>query len=335
MYSIKAFRWAILIFVFREGTNYWRAFRASYNTHDVRDTPPKVGRALNLLFVFAVVGLAYTLPYFSPENVFSKTSTRLQTSTDVIFARLTAIRPFTPFDETLKAKLTSKAARLIYFAYGPDAVVNCSFCSPSDSQSYLYYALPSLAAPHLLHLAVLGVVTSPFLSGSEGAQWRSHATLAGLSLAAADLYMHLTYDLNANTTSTNVHDIDFFYWRMRLLRGVATAVVDGLLGWALWLSATNRFFVSPPAPEQRLGLIQQALGQSNFRLWSTGNIRNTVVRDKELREGMTRYWNDEKEIYEDASVVRAIKNALNRTDMHALELEADRSSEGVMNAIET
>lgn len=292
-----------------------------------------MSRTLNLLFVFALLALLYTLPYFSPENVFFKTSTRLQTSNELIFTRLSAMRPLTDFDRELKPKLTANNVRLIYFAYGPDTVAHCTFCAASDPLSYLYYALPSLATPHLLHLLILGLVTSPLISGAEGSRWRTPAMFAGFALGAGDLYLHLSYDLNTNAASTNVKDIDFFFWRMRMLRGIAVALVDGLLGWVIWLASTNRFFLAPPSPAQRIDAASEALEAANFRSWATGNVRNTIVRDKELRDGMMRYWKEEKEVFEDREVVNATKSALERIDMQALAEAAEKTSTDILNTM--
>lgn len=310
--------------------------RAAYNARkdDIRDTPAKAARALNVLFVFAIAALLYTLPYFSPENIFQVTNGRLQTSNEVLFTRLTATRPLTDFDKELKPKLTSQAARLVYMAYGPEPVAHCNFCSAKDPLSYLYYALPMLAAPHLLHLLVLGLVTSGIVSGVEGARWRTQATLAGIALGAGDLYLHMTYDILANSASTQgIRDLDFFFWRMRLVRGLGAAFIDGLLGLVMYLSSTNRFFMAPPSPAERIEAATKALEASNFRLWANGNVRNAVIRDKELREDMTRYWQEEKHIFEDPDVVKAIQATLQQTDMHALSNAAEQRSTDIIKSL--
>lgn len=333
MYRINTFAVPICLLVFRNGTSFYKSLRATYDSNrpSIRPTPPQAARALNVLFTFAIAALAYTLPYFSPENVFQVTNARLQTSNEVIFTRLAAKRPLTDFDHKLKTKINSDNGRLIYCAYGPDTVADCNFCS-NDQLAYLYYLLPSLAAPHLLHLLVLGVVTSSFLSGSEGARWRSVATLAGLALAAADLYFNLTHDINANASVTGAKDINFFFWRMRQFRGIGSAAIDGLLGWVMYLASTNRFFTLPPSPAQRIEVAARALEGSNFRLWATGNVRNTVVRDQELREDMTRYWAEEREVFEDEDVVKATQAALERIDMRALNNAAEQRSLDIVNA---
>lgn len=335
--------WALLntfglplgIWLLRNGHSYYSSLRASYSLRKptIRDTPPKTSRALNLLFSFALIALFYTLPYFSPPNIFKETSSKLQTPTEILFARLTALRTLTPVDISLRTKLTAKNSRLTYFAFGPDVVATCTFCSSSDPTSFFYYALPNLAAPHLLHLAVLGLATSSLLCGLESARWRTHAVLAGLALGFADVYLHMSYDLNANSLATGTHDIDFFFWRMRIFRGVFIAAIDGLLGWITWLSSTNRFFLAPPSLAHRVETASRALDAANFRLWATGNIRNATVRDLELRDNLTKYWQEEKNIYEAREVVTAIQSALERTDLRNLSQIADARSSDIVRSI--
>lgn len=333
---LHTFAIPIGVLLLRNGVPLYQSIRASYNAQkpSIREPPPEAARALNILFLFALTVLLYTLPYFSPENIFQVTHGRLQTSNEVLFTRLAAKLPLTQFDQDLKSKLTSQAGRLVYLAYGPEAIAHCNFCSPNDPRSYFYYSLPMLAIPHLLHLLILGLVTSPLVAGSEGARWRTQATLAGLALGAADLYLHMTYDFLANSASTHgLNDLDFFYWRMRLIRGIGAATIDGLLGFIMYLSSTNRFFLAPLSPAGRLESATSALEASNFRLWATGNVRNAAIRDRELRESMLQYWQDETQIFEEVNVVKTIRATLERTDMRALSNAADQRSTDILNTL--
>lgn len=334
-WSINTLLFPLGIFLFRNGYAYYQSLRSTYHLRapSIRPPSPQISRALNILFVVALLALISTIPYFSPSNIFRETDGRLQTANDVLFHRLEALRPLTPLDVALKTKLTSKDARLYYFALGPQVVAECPFCSPDDASSYIYYALPTILTPHILHIIVLGIVTSSFLTGYEGARWRTQATIAGVALAAGELYLTLTYDIRANTRSTGTQNIDFFFWKTRVWRGLAIASIDALLGWVMWLAATNRFFLTPPTVAQRLETIAKGVEQSNFRLWASGNVRNTTVRDRDLREKVARYWNAEKGLYEEREVIDAIKSALTRIDMAKLADVADQRAGDVINAL--
>lgn len=120
---------------------------------------------------------------------------------------------------------------------------------------------------------------------------------------------------------------------MRIYRGLAIAATDAILGWVIWLAATNRFFITPPTVVQRLDTLIRAVESSNGRLWATGNVRNTVVRDRELREKVARYWNEEKGLYEEREVVDAIQGALTRIDIGKLANIAEQRAGDVVEAL--
>lgn len=277
-----------------------------------------MGLALNILFAVACLALASTLPYFSPSNVFVETNTRLQTSTDVIFNRLAGRRTLTALDEILWSKLTSKEARLVYFTYGPHVLANCSFCAPNDPVSYLYYAIPSILAPHMLHLITVGIVTSSVLFGVESARWRTHATAVSVAFAVLELWLAASFDYRINTQSTNTRDIDFFFWRMRIIRSVGIAAIDCLLGLATWLFATNRMFQEPRSTEWRLDNVAKGLEALHMQLLAVGNVKNVIARDRELVGKSSRYWTGqttgENHMYEEREVVDATREALSRID---------------------
>ncbi|KAI9872178.1 MAG: hypothetical protein M1830_001997, partial [Pleopsidium flavum] len=257
--------------------SYYRTLRASTTSQSVpiRRVPPKTRRALNLLFISATLALLSTLPYFAPENIFTLTSSRLQTPTDVLYTRLVAIRPLTTADDLLRPKLISVESRLLYMTHGPTTLATCPFCSSAEPTSYLYYSLPTLALPHLLHLFILGLVTSStFTSRSAKYKWRTPATLAALGLATLDVYTLSTYDYKLNTRAVRADDIDAFHWRMRTYRGLAIALIDTLLAYGLYLSSTHRFFVTPPSLSQNLETTTRVLEATQRKLGAVGIVRN-------------------------------------------------------------
>ncbi|MDA4133511.1 MAG: hypothetical protein OK454_10375, partial [Thaumarchaeota archaeon] len=96
-----------------------------------RPLPAPTFRALLVLAAVALVFALKTLPVLSPENVFRVTQSRLQTPTDVLFTRLSALRPgngLTPRDEALRERLASLEARLLYLKFGPAVSADCPFC---------------------------------------------------------------------------------------------------------------------------------------------------------------------------------------------------------------
>lgn len=318
--------------------SYYRSIRSSASQHglQIRPTPRRVRRALNLLFLSAVLAFLSSLPYFHPENIFSLTSSRLQIPTDVLFTRLSALRPLTASDQILRSKLTSLDARLQYLAFGPGPVRDCRFCEPDEQSTFLYYALPTLVAPHLLHIALLGLVTSGgSFSGAEAARWRTHATVAGKGLAAAELYLRATHDARANNArALRPADLDPFHWRVLVYRGLAMAVLDAVLAWLLWLAATRRAFVVPPSVSERLERSTRRLESAGQKLHALGMARNVVLRDERLRELNRRYWETEglvmRDVFEDREVVDQVKEVLGRIDVGEVTNNAERYAEAAL-----
>jgi len=212
--------------------------------------------------------------------------------------------------------------------------------------SYLLYQLPSQLAPHLLHLALLGLVTASSLtnnvntsvsSSTSPARWRTPFLTLSLTLAALDIYLLSTYDLrNPNALirpGAPLSAIDFFHWRLRTYRYLSLALTDVLLTAVIYLSSTNRLFVRPSTPIEGLADKVVNLGRvveaSNSRIWASGVVRNTASRSRELRGQEEKFWEEEGKVYEEREVVDAVRAALGRVDLRAMEGKARQMAEVV------
>jgi hypothetical protein len=309
---------------------YYRSIRAAPSIHGIpiRPLPAAVLRALTILFITALVFLGKTLS--SPENVFSLTKSRLQIPIDVLLARIASLRPngLTPYDELLRTRLKSLESRLIYLQFGPDAILDCEFCSPEDPKWYLYYSLPAILAPHLFNLCVLGLVTSGLFTGREGAVWRTTATLTALAVALLDIYFVSSYNYQGNSLSTGVENLDFFFWKMRVYRGIAIAAIDGVIGWVLYLSSTNRAFLNPPSTAERVEMATRTLDIVRTKLTTLGILKNTIIRDEDLMSRSQVYWGNEVklmgDVMEEREVVEGVRNALDgRINMATIMADAE------------
>jgi hypothetical protein len=194
-------------------------------------------------------------------------------------------------------------------------------------------------APHIFHIFVLGVITSSFFSGSEGARWRTYATIAGVALAAGELYMTYTYSWEANGQKRMLQEVDFFYWNMRMWRQLAFAAVDGLLGWLLWLTSTNRWLVKPPTISEQLTEVRNTLAGSYGQINLLGNVRNAIVRDNELRTTHGEYWLNEsremQDIEREREVVDAKNIALSRMDFEKTQRRAEIYVDHIFASLQT
>lgn len=283
----------------------YRALRVSIASRPPpRGIPDLAARALNVLFGSIVFFLLHSLPFnpHAPEpNVFTLTRSRINTPTDVIFQRLSRLRSgglLTDADTLLREKLTSLGARKVYLTFGPDALTSCQYCSFDNLHTYLLYYLPvNVLRPHLIHLLILGVATSAPLSGPYGARWRTKFTIAGLALAALDLWIVATYDaVQSASIAVKAGQVppSGLYNYMTLLRPLAFTICDCICALVIYLSATNRFFFKPPSTVDQIDhAITTALvaaTNANSKLHAASVARNAVVRDKSLKTRDDVYW---------------------------------------------
>ncbi|RDL37805.1 Uncharacterized protein BP5553_05238 [Venustampulla echinocandica] len=320
---------------------YYRSARSAPTIHGIpiRPVPSSVKRALLILFVTALAFLLRTLPAFAPENIFQLTKSRIQIPNDVLFARLNALRPgqpgLTSSDTLLRSRINSLESRLLFFQFGPDVLTNCQFCNAEDPNTYLYYFLPALLAPHLFNICVLALVTSGLFTGKDGGLWRMSATLAGGAAILLDVWITATYSYQENARATRLEDLHPFFWRMRVYRFIGLAFIDGLLGWLLYLSSTNRAFIIPATPGERIESSTKLLDNVRSKMNAMSILRNTVNRDKELRERSREYWVMEGdlmgELMEEREVVEGVNNALeNRIDIRTISADAETYAENVL-----
>lgn len=285
--------------------NAYRSLRISIaSSPPPRSLPVAAARALNVLFAGIVLFLILSLPFnpHAPEpNIFTQTRSRINTPTDVIFHRLSRLRPnnlLTDADTLLREKLTSLGARKVYLTFGPDALTSCQYCSFDNLNTYLLYYLPfNVLLPHLIHLLILGVATSAPFAGPECARWRTKFTFAGLALAALDIWIVSTHDpIQAASAAVRAGQAPpaGLYNTITSLRPLAFTICDAACAMIIWLSATNRFFFKPPSSGDRLdqavsAALKLATG-ANSKLHATNVARNAVVRDKALKARDDVYW---------------------------------------------
>ncbi|KAI1781147.1 hypothetical protein F4818DRAFT_30120 [Hypoxylon cercidicola] len=313
--------------------SYYRSIRAAPRAAGVtvQPIPPQAFQALVVLAATALVFvLRAVVPQFTPENVFARTQSRLQIPTDVLFNRLSSLRPdraLTTADQALRAKFVNLESRLLYLQFGPDVLADCPFCNSDDPRSYFYYALPALLVPHLLNLVIVSLATSDLVAGTHGPKWRATAAVACGLGAALDIYATNSYNHQANARATRLGDVDMFFWTARLYRYLGLALLDSLLGFLLYLSSTNRAFVTLPSAAARVAAAARQLQATRGRLNAVGIVKNTATRDEDLRSRAQAYWQHEgrlmREVMEEREVVEGVNDALqNRVNIQDITRDA-------------
>ncbi|KAI0472438.1 hypothetical protein F4859DRAFT_104612 [Xylaria cf. heliscus] len=312
---------------------YYNRLRASSKAANqpIRPLPASAVRAVSILSIISLVLLVLALPPFSPENLFRLTSSRLQIPTDVLFTRLASLRPdnaLTQSDSALRLRFVNLESRLLYLQFGPEVLASCPFCVSDEPKTYLYYALPSLLAPHLLNLVVLSLATSATVAGPEAARWRRSAAMASAVVAALDVWSVSTYNYGANARATRPADVDMFFWTSRALRHGVLGLIDAGLAALVYVSATNRLFAMPLDPAARVEAVTRQLLATKSRLSAVGIVKNTALRDEDLRARTSAYWTHEgrlmREVMEDRDVVEGVNDALaNRINIQDISRDAE------------
>ncbi|KAK7419457.1 hypothetical protein QQZ08_010827 [Neonectria magnoliae] len=320
---------------------YYRSLRAASAASNatIQPVPARIRVVLALLAGLALACVVKTLSPFGPENLFLATQSRLQIPVDVLFNRVAAGRPLSLTDERLRPRFVNLESRLLYLQFGPDVVAHCPFCSADEPKSYFYYALPSLLWPHIANLAVVAVVTSPSLTGRYGSQWRSLATIAACVLGALDVWFVSSYNYQANARALRLPDVDFFFWNLRIYRLIALASLDAMLAWVLYLSSTNRAFVEAPSAAQRVEAAGRAIHLVRSKLSALGIVKNTALRDEDLRSRSQGYWAHEvrlmREVMEEREVIEGVNDALsNRIDIQTITRDAEAYAHNVLQPLQ-
>ncbi|KAL4809139.1 hypothetical protein BDV18DRAFT_134018 [Aspergillus unguis] len=317
--------------------NFIRYIRVALTTRpNPRPLPAGASRALNVLFCSIVVFLVLSYPSgpLAPSpSIFSLTRSRITTSLETIFIRLARFREngaLTEADILLRSKLVSKEARRIYLRFGEKALMQCRFCTIENPNTYalFYYPLNSMV-PHLFHMFVVGLATSASFAGREAARWRTKFTIAGMLLAGVDLYVVFMYDpvkSGPDAVRDGVAVPPAMFQRMAVLRPLALVCFDVVLAGLIYVSATNRWFFTPPSQADE---VDKAVATSlafmtgaGSKLHAASVTRNAVVRDRVLKERDDAYWQTvvdmdgqktpgvPADVWEEEEVVRAMSRAM-------------------------
>ena len=293
---------------------------------------------LELLYATLVFALLSTFPYFHPEDILSRTRSSItSTSTERIFQWLHRLRPPIPSDEILEALFESRVGRFLYSAYGPGPLINCTWCGVDEPFTYTVYALPGLLLPHLIHTAILGVVTSTNFLGKNnkaGGVWKTHATCAGIVLALTEGLYICAYTNYISVMGERGAEAAFTYWQRLTIRGIAFAILDGALGYAIYLTGTGRW--SGPV-EESLETVASKLESSVAAVNSAICLKQAIMRDHELRARAVEFWEDEvlyaQEVAKDGNVRRARVGVEGKEDWAGVKEGAKRRASAIMREL--
>ncbi|KAI0513216.1 CHD5-like protein-domain-containing protein [Xylaria bambusicola] len=328
---------ALLIFfgpiLLPKAIGYYRRFKASSKspTQQTGALSPGAIRAISIFCSLALVFFIFALPPFATENIFYRTASRLQAPTDVLFSRLATLRPgeaLTNDDTVLRSKFVNLESRLLYLQYGPDVLISCPFCSSEDPNTYWFYAAPSILKPYIFNLFALSIATSTPFADAGVSRWRSFASTTTVAIAIIELWTTAAYERAPNAKATRYTDIEVLFQLMQTARCLALGILNVLVAALIWLSATGRMFARPPSPAARVESVIRQLLTTKSKLSAVGIVKNTSLRDDDLRGRIEDYWTHEgklmREVMEEREVVEGINDALTRINIRDIMRDAEQ-----------
>ena len=175
--------------------------------------------------------------------------------------------------------------------------------------------------------------------GKEASVWRTTATMGAAAVALAEVYLMSSYNYQGNARATRLEEIDNFFWKMRIYRGIAIAALDAVIGWMLYLSSTNRAFFSPPNTAERVEASTKVLEIARSKLSAISIFRNTINRDDELRSRSQGYWVHEGrlmgDLMEQREVIEGVNNALeSRINLQNITADAEVYAQKVVGPLQ-
>lgn len=288
-----------LPFIFRWSLGSSRAFLGNLRQRPPpQSIPSKASRALNLLFVSAIVALILSFPnpnYASIRNIFEFTGSSFNSSSETILSRLRSLVKdnLSETDILLLSKLGSQSARETYLRYGADSLISCSFCTFENPFTFvIFWIARDVLVPHCLHYLVLGLATSKQLCGIEASRWRIKFVAGGLLIPVLELFYFVArksdFVTHPEVTPFSLSD------RIKTIRLISITIYDGLCAAILYLSATNRLFYKVPTDSERLdeflGELTTSVENMRAKLRVLLLGRSTIVREKSLRDHDAAYW---------------------------------------------
>ncbi|KAK6517227.1 hypothetical protein TWF506_007095 [Arthrobotrys conoides] len=297
--------------------------------------------SLNVLTLTVFLALASSLSYFQSENIIKATGARLLlTPNDVLLRRFENLRlqqgleGLSSTDVVLLSTLKTREGRLLYAAYGPKPLTECTWCSISDPSSYLYYSAPAIAAPHIANIAILGLVTSS-LSSKVARSFRISATMAGLGVALGEFGLLYNHDLLQNTQATLTKDINWYHWRLLTYRGLAIAAVNCVLGVVTYLTATGRYGSSGVSDLEKIEALSKSLDVGVSHVRTSLFVKSTATRSESSLNTISEFWRTEAANRRNiASEVEDTKNqVLERVNLNSINDEAFKFTSNLIDVI--
>lgn len=349
--SLKGLFVPFLPFIIYKLVVYIQKARVSYAARTLTPVSAANWRIMAILAAAVLIQVSVYPLYATPMvNVFTETNSRMQTSGEVLGARLrelygieyetapNSIAAGGTWDyELLLTRLVSAEGRALYAIYGTDAYAGCQWCRTDQPSGFFTYILPSIVMPHFVNFLPLLLVTSGgdgsfSISTPNSRQWFFLTVVSAGFLVLYEIYTYYqaptSQTVLASIKTPLPENIYWMYWECVKLRAVAMAGLDAILACLIFLSASGRAFDSGESTSVRTARVidQLSFAVSKLRL-SVLLHSNVISRMEESRNAYTQ-WGANAEKIETLTrslpeVMEARKQAKTRVPSGMRQLEID------------
>ncbi|RHZ77703.1 hypothetical protein Glove_174g155 [Diversispora epigaea] len=187
----------------------WRGYMKEQNIKSKRKKTK-----FDLFVIYLLIGITLTQLYYAfwspPPNMFSSLKTMPRRS----YIReefLRTKKELSPREEILLDKFQSLENRLVYAAYGEDALMECTYCK--DISDYFYFIIPTIIWSYIIMWIILGISTM----SNNKANMRTYGTIFLVGFGLFELYTLSTVDIQNNKitgTSEFLYCTTDFYRRL-------------------------------------------------------------------------------------------------------------------------
>ncbi|CAG8465959.1 2523_t:CDS:1 [Scutellospora calospora] len=305
---IRLFVFISLPFLIDKGREYMRTREQNRNNSE---RPKSIFDILIVyLLIFTILIQVYYAIWSPPPNIFISSNISPTMSPSVIRTiLLTKNSKLTPIDNLLLEKFSSLENRLIYAAYGQEALLDCNYCK--NVTDYSMFIIPNVAWSYVMMLMVLGISTM----ARRKSHWRIYGVIFLIGCGFFELYTLLSTDVIKNSA----HGItEFLYNNTDYYRRMAFAVLSFTI-----------FFINKADNKSDMDIIQEIKRNQEIIIHCSkaANLQRTaVLRDNNLRKIFEEFYRrretEENVVVTDQSYKDARNKTLSKLNMVGLLKEA-------------
>ncbi|CAG8750766.1 5022_t:CDS:1 [Dentiscutata erythropus] len=209
-----------LPFLIDKGREYMRKRELNHNNSKRQRTIFDL--LIIYLLAFTILIQIYYAIWSPPPNIFKSGNISPSASPSIIRTfLLTKNSQLTPTDNLLLEKLSSLENRLIYAAYGQEALLECNYCK--SVTDYSMFIVPNMVWSYVMMLTVLGISTMT----KRKSHWRIYGVIFLIGCGFTELYTLLTTDIRKNAAQGVIEFLynNTDYYRRMAFAGLSLAVL--------------------------------------------------------------------------------------------------------------